>query len=288
MNLTHPLPEEFSGGYLWDALRFYGALSEGQVTGVLLSVLEALHQAPATAAEYTCLHRWGFALDAQGVVHVVPHTERLRTEVNPRYELGEIAYMALTGRTWEESGVPLVDVPHIETQACADLISDLLDTAITTLGMNSVIVTPEASVQGEHRQCSSVNNLGRGHILPPDVEYRLLECAPARACPFMPARADTSIHETPTAQLLLPQKTVQWLWEAATVRAEQQRTLSACIEPRRRSRWRLKPGELASLPGVSQCITAGGWIHRLGLPVATAGLGIISAVTGLVFLISNH
>ncbi|MFB9775128.1 hypothetical protein [Brevibacterium otitidis] len=163
----------FHGGMLADALRSYAGLSLGQTLAVLGACLEALLAAPAPSPGRLRCHRGAFAVDETGAIHLIPgHTVPADTIISEACELGQLTYLALTGLTWEEHGVPVRDLVPRVPEPLAGILIELLEA-----------------------------EAGAG----PALDHRLLAQVAASGepeqIPFVPVEAEVSVSEAVTAQL---------------------------------------------------------------------------------------
>lgn len=117
----------FEGGLLVDALRKRGGLDTRLALGVLDEVLEVLATAPPAPQGVSRTAMRSFAVDGGGGIGLVPGRFRDAAERTDSAELGELLHLALTGRTWEETGLPLpLSAPEVPA-AVVDLFVDLCE-----------------------------------------------------------------------------------------------------------------------------------------------------------------
>lgn len=159
-----------AGGLLDPALRVRGGMAPPLALGLLDEALELLTAAPAAPPGTSRVTRRALALDADGAVVLLPGRLRAAAARTDSAELGEILHLALTGRTWEETGVPLeLTAPEVPSDV-ARLVTDLLeDTA--------------------------------GHMEPHSIRARICALGPSRDRGFLPAEPGVSEDAAPTATL---------------------------------------------------------------------------------------
>ena len=163
----------FHGGLLIDALRAYAGLTLGQTLAVLGACLEALSVAPAPSSGRLRCHRRAFGVDAAGAIHLVPgHTVPVESVSSEAVEFGQLAYLCLTGLTWEEHGVPVPDLVPAVPEPLAGIIIQLLEA-----------------------------EPGSGPPLGPDLLASLAAIGQPEQIPFVPVEAEVSVSEAVTAQL---------------------------------------------------------------------------------------
>ncbi len=163
----------FHGGLLIDALRAYAGLTLGQTLAVLGACLEALSVAPAPSSGRLRCHRRAFGVDAAGAIHLVPgHTVPVESVPSEAVEFGQLAYLCLTGLTWEEHGVPVRDLVPAVPEPLAGIIIQLLEA-----------------------------EPGSGPPLGPDLLASLAAIGQPEQIPFVPVEAEVSVSEAVTAQL---------------------------------------------------------------------------------------
>lgn len=115
------------GGLLVDALRRRGGMDASLALGVLDEALEVLEDAPAAPQGASRTSMRGFAVDGSGDIVVLPGRLRDAASRTDSAELGELLHLALTGRTWEETGLPLaLTAPEVPV-AVTSLVTDLLE-----------------------------------------------------------------------------------------------------------------------------------------------------------------
>ncbi|GAA4285601.1 hypothetical protein GCM10022261_31320 [Brevibacterium daeguense] len=165
------------GGMLVDSLRRHGGLSSEQTIGVLLECLAALDRLPDPPPGRTRVHRQAFAIDAAGLVCVVPCRTEGLDEVSPPCEFGELAYLCLTGQTWQEKAMPVRDLAQAPLPPLAELVIELLEG-------DAGAVPPATS-------------------LPPGLAVRLASIADPAPVPFVPSEPEVPVGEAVTAQLRL-------------------------------------------------------------------------------------
>lgn len=163
----------FHGGLLVDALRSYAGLTLGQTLAVLGACLEALCAAPAPSSGRLRCHRRAFGVDDAGAIHLVPgHTVPVESVSSEAVEFGQLAYLCLTGLTWEEHGVPVPDLIPAVPEPLAGIIIQLLEA-----------------------------EPGSGPPLGPDLLASLAAIGQPEQIPFVPVEAEVSVSEAVTAQL---------------------------------------------------------------------------------------
>ena len=163
----------FHGGLLVDALRAYAGLTLGQTLAVLGACLEALSVAPAPSSGRLRCHRRAFGVDAAGAINLVPgHTVPAESVPSEAVEFGQLAYLCLTGLTWEEHGVPVPDLVPAVPEPLAGIIIQLLEA-----------------------------EPGSGPPLGPDLLASLAAIGQPEQIPFVPVEAEVSVSEAVTAQL---------------------------------------------------------------------------------------
>ena len=119
-----------AGGLLDAALRIRDGMAPPLALGLLDEVLELLSAAPAAPHGTSRVTRRALALDAAGAVVLLPGRTRAVAARTDSAELGEILHLALTGRTWEETGVPLaLSAPEVPADV-AQLVTDLLEDSV--------------------------------------------------------------------------------------------------------------------------------------------------------------
>ncbi|MBD8020866.1 hypothetical protein [Brevibacterium gallinarum] len=163
----------FHGGLLVDALRSYAGLTLGQTLAVLAACLEALCAAPAPSSGRLRCHRSAFGVDDAGAIHLVPgYTVPVESVSSEAVEFGQLAYLCLTGLTWEEHGVPVPDLTPAVPQPLAGIIIELLEA-----------------------EPGSAPELG------PELLSTLAASGEPEQIPFVPVEAEVSVSEAVTAQL---------------------------------------------------------------------------------------
>ncbi|GAA1360429.1 hypothetical protein [Brevibacterium luteolum] len=163
----------FHGGLLVDALRSYAGLTLGQTLAVLGACLEALCAAPEPSSGRLRCHRSAFGVDDAGAIHLVPgHTVPVESVSSEAVEFGQLAYLCLTGLTWEEHGVPVPDLTPAVPEPLAGIIIELLEA-----------------------------EPGGGPAPGPELLTRLAAMGEPEQIPFVPVEAEVSVSEAVTAQL---------------------------------------------------------------------------------------
>src|SRR5690606_366498 len=119
-----------AGGLLDAALRIRDGMAPPLALGLRDDVLELLSAAPAAPPGTSRGTRRASAHDAAGAVVLLPGRTRAVAARTDSAELGEILHLALTGRTWEETGVPLaLSAPEVPADV-AQLVTDLLEDSV--------------------------------------------------------------------------------------------------------------------------------------------------------------
>ena len=216
----------FHGGLLIDALRAYAGLTLGQTLAVLGACLEALIAAPAPSSGRRRCHRRAFGVDAVGAIHLVPgHTVPVESVPSEAEEFGQLAYLCLTGLTWEEHGVPVPDLIPAVPEPLAGIVIQLLEA-----------------------------EPGSGPPLGPDLLASLAAVGEPEQIPFVPVEAEVSVSEAVTAQLRVDASVAS----ALTDRYEHSRHRSA---DRREGQTR-RDDDSARRSGIGRLRAAAG--HRAG------------------------
>ncbi|WP_101650360.1 hypothetical protein [Brevibacterium ihuae] len=165
------------GGLLEVVLRRHGGLTSAQTIGVLLACCDALSVAPVAPEGRIRMHRSAFAQDAEGEVRLIPCVTVSEGEADPQRELGELAYLCLTGRTWEETGIPVRDLRPAPADALAAIVIDLLESA-----------------------CPGPLD---AHGLPAALGVRLALAGEAAPVPFIPSEPEVPLGDAVTARIRL-------------------------------------------------------------------------------------
>lgn len=164
------------GGLLEEALRRRGGMPASHALGVIDEVLELLETAPAAPAGASRTAIRSFAVERNGNVTLVPGRFRTAAARSDSAELGELLHLALTGSTWEETGLPLSDAAPEVPATVAALVTDLLEGTVLTRGTRD----------------------------PADVEElrgRVARLGPSRDRGFMPAEPGVLEEDAPTGTL---------------------------------------------------------------------------------------
>ncbi|GAA4507727.1 hypothetical protein [Brevibacterium yomogidense] len=115
------------GGLLVDGLRKRGGMDAPLALGVLDEALAVLEDAPPPPRGASRTAMRGFAVDGRGDIVVLPGRLRDAASRTDAAELGELLHLALTGRTWEQTGLPLaLSAPDVPV-AVTTLVTDLLE-----------------------------------------------------------------------------------------------------------------------------------------------------------------
>ena len=123
------LVPRFEGGLVDRALRERGGLAPALALGLLDEVVELLQSAPSSGERASRVTVRAFAFDARGAVALLPGRVRDAASRTDSAELGEILHLALTGRTWEETGLPVaLTAPEVPVTVAA-LVTELLEDA---------------------------------------------------------------------------------------------------------------------------------------------------------------
>ena len=123
------LVPRFEGGLVDRALRERGGLAPALALGLLDEVVELLQSAPPAGDRASRVTVRAFAFDAGGAVALLPGRVRDAASRTDSAELGEILHLALTGRTWEETGLPVaLTAPEVPVTVAA-LVTELLEDA---------------------------------------------------------------------------------------------------------------------------------------------------------------
>lgn len=164
------------GGLLDEALRRRGGMPAPHALGVIDEVLELLENAPAAPAGGSRAAIRSFAVKRSGDMTLVPGRFRTAAERSDSAELGELLHLALTGSTWEETGVPLSETaPEVPAAVCA-LVTDMLEGVMLTGGV------------GEHADVQ-------------ELRARVARLGPSRDRGFIPAEPGVLEEDAPTGTL---------------------------------------------------------------------------------------
>lgn len=174
------------GGLLSAALRERGGMSATLALGVLEEVLELLIAAPPAPEGESRVALRGFAVDRHGGLVLLPARTRNAAVATDSAELGELLHLALTGLTWEETGVPLtVTAPEVPV-AVAGLVTDLL-------------AGTEEFADSHSGARSRAGAVGRVDLV--GLRERIRALGPARERGFRPAEPGVDPDAAPTATL---------------------------------------------------------------------------------------
>ena len=128
------------GGLLDRALRERGGLAPALALGLLDEVVELLLSTPPAGERASRVTPRAFAFDARGAVTLLPGRTRDAAARTDAAELGEILHLALTGRTWEETGLPVgLTAPEVPV-AVAALVTELLEDSVGALDLDALRV----------------------------------------------------------------------------------------------------------------------------------------------------
>ena len=164
------------GGLLEDALRLRGGMSAALALGVLDEVLEVLETAPAAPCGGSRAAIRSFAVERGGGVVLVPGRFRDGATRSDAAELGELLHLALTGATWEETGLPVSETAPEAPAAVSGLVTDLLEGSVLTGG-----ATVPADIA--------------------DLRARIGRLGPSRERGFLPAEPGVLEDDAPTGTL---------------------------------------------------------------------------------------
>lgn len=164
------------GGLLEDALRLRGGMSAALALGVLDEVLEVLETAPAAPCGGSRAAIRSFAVERGGGVVLVPGRFRDGATRSDAAELGELLHLALTGATWEETGLPVSETAPEAPAAVSGLVTDLLEGSVLTGG-----ATVPAAIA--------------------DLRARIGRLGPSRERGFLPAEPGVLEDDAPTGTL---------------------------------------------------------------------------------------
>ena len=128
------------GGLLDRALRERGGLAPALALGLLDEVVELLLSTPPAGERASRVTPRAFAFDARGAVTLLPGRTRDAAARTDAAELGEILHLALTGRRWEETGLPVgLTAPEVPV-AVAALVTELLEDSVGALDLDALRV----------------------------------------------------------------------------------------------------------------------------------------------------
>ena len=128
------------GGLLDRALRERGGLAPALALGLLDEVVELLLSTPPAGERASRVTPRAFAFDARGAVTLLPGRTRDAAARTDAAELGEILHLALTGRTWEETGLPVGLTAPEDPVAVAALVTELLEDSVGALDLDALRV----------------------------------------------------------------------------------------------------------------------------------------------------
>ena len=164
------------GGLLEQGLRRRGGMPASWALGVLDEVLELLEAAPAAPPGLTRAAIRCFGVDRRGAVVLIPGRFGHRAERSDTAELGELLHLALTGVTWEETGLPLRETAPDVPDTVSALVTDLLDGSVV------------------------VDSTGRRAGLV-ELRGRIATLGPSRDRGFLPAEPGVREEDAPTGTL---------------------------------------------------------------------------------------